>query len=107
MNVDETVRLSRLVRGFPGSLAVLAWYGIVPDSEDYSLTLDEVADLYRVDVEDLLADLRAQMDEDDLDEDDDVEGDEDGDWEDDDDDGEWEWESEDWDDDEDDAEEVA
>ncbi len=116
MEVSEQTRIARLMRRFSGVEELIGWYGI--DTEDIGAgdTVQELAWAHRVDVDDLIADLQAIVDDEsntaerdpDEDEEDDDEDDVDSDDEDEDeDDGGGDWSDEDVDEeDEDDDDDV-
>ena len=77
MRITRTTRIGRLLEEHPEVEETMAWYGV--DLEDYrpGLTLEALCRYTRLDLDDVLSDLQASIEED-----------EDEDWEDDDDDEE-------------------
>lgn len=75
MNVARTTRVAFLLKRYPDVEEVFAWFGLDVDTEDVVLTLEDIARLNRLDVDELVDDLQATVDESDAPED----GDEDDD----------------------------
>ena len=92
MRVSPRSHLGDLLRRDLQVSEILGWYSVDVGRCDDAMTLAEVCKNYRLDVEDVITDLEAVLDDDDEDEDDD---DDDGEFDDDDDDDEVNWEDED------------
>ena len=75
MQVRSTTRVSTLLRRHPRVDDILGWYGIVIDIVDAEWTLAEVCRSYRLDLDDVLTDLQAVLEEAEADDDDEEEDD--------------------------------
>lgn len=63
--IDELTPIGRLVRHYPAATrSVLGWYGISVADDQWTESLGAVCDSHGVDVDDLLVDLRAQVEDD-------------------------------------------
>lgn len=69
MNVDRTTRVAFLLKRYPDVEEVFAWFGLDVDTEDVVLTLEDIARSNRLDVDELVDDLQATVDESDAPED--------------------------------------
>lgn len=63
MNVTEKSRIKTVLRRFPTAEDALGWYGIESDGFDPSTTVDDVAREYQMDVDDLIGDLQAHVED--------------------------------------------
>ena len=74
MRITEDTRVGRLVSASPAARSVLAWYGVDVEAGDFELKLEELCNERELDIDDILVDLRSQVQDDDDDDDDDDEG---------------------------------
>jgi len=63
MQVTENTRIRRLLRRFPSVEDMLGWYGIEVDNFDSETTVRDVAWSHRLELDDLLGDLQAGVDD--------------------------------------------
>ena len=63
MNVTEKSRIKAILRRFPTAEDAFGWYGIEVDGFHVDTTVDEIAREYRMDVDDLIGDLQAHIDD--------------------------------------------
>ncbi len=63
MEVSEKTRIARLLRRFSGVEELFGWYGIETEDIGAQDTVQELAWEFRVDVDDLIADLQAIVDD--------------------------------------------
>ena len=63
MQVSENTRIRRLLRRFPSVEDMLGWYGIEVDGFDSETTVRDVAWSHRLELDDLLGDLQAGVDD--------------------------------------------
>lgn len=63
MNVERTTRVAFLFKRYPSVEEVFAWFGLDVDIEDLVLTLEDIARSNRLDVDELVDDLQATVDE--------------------------------------------
>jgi hypothetical protein len=75
MNVERVTRVALLLKRCPNVEEVFAWFGLEVDDEDLTLTVEDLARLNRLDVDELVDDLQATVDESDTPEDGDDEDD--------------------------------
>lgn len=87
MIIRSSTRVCTLLDAYPDVESLLAWYEVAVDDEDLLMTLAELARTYELDLDDLMVEIHAAVDddEDDADDDQDFWDDlDDEDWEDDD-----------------------
>lgn len=63
MEVSEKTRITRLMRRFSGVEELFGWYGIETEDIGAQDTVQELAWQFRADVDDLIADLQAIVDD--------------------------------------------
>ena len=88
MQVTENTRIRALLRRFPSTVDLFGWYGIEIEDFDSDTTVRDVAWEHRVELDDLVGDLQASVDDElrdrDPDEEEEFDEDEDGEYDDDD-----------------------
>jgi len=63
MQISENTRIRRLLRKFPTVEDMLGWYGIEIERFDSETTVRDVAWSHRLELDDLLGDLQAGVDD--------------------------------------------